>query len=177
MYPKLAKDVSHVRSAITQWMESHDVRTGKDAKIADLWRLSDLLKICPKDVKEQVMMRLDENSKAKVVSYTTSKTERTRGGRQRCMYRWRYTMLAAASQKRKMGNMWTRFDAGHCVTMRDDGALRKILWKERCKGRGNDGGKGCIRVKEKATNSRERKVLANSEDPKKGYSGEQKGWR
>ena len=34
---------------------------GGDAKIPDLWRMSALLEICPKDVKEQMMMmRLDE---------------------------------------------------------------------------------------------------------------------
>ena len=58
---------------------------GKDAKIRDLW-MSVLLESYPKDVKEQMMMRLDEmgenyeNLKAKVVSYTTNKTEQTRGG-------------------------------------------------------------------------------------------------
>ena len=46
--------------------------------------MSALLEICPKDVKEQMMMRVDEigenheNLKAKV-SYTTNKTEQTRG--------------------------------------------------------------------------------------------------
>ena len=40
---------------------------------------------CPKDVKEQMMMRLDEtgdnfeNLKAKVVSYATNKSEQARG--------------------------------------------------------------------------------------------------
>ena len=33
---------------------------GGDAKIPDLWRMSALLEICPKDVKEQMLMRLDE---------------------------------------------------------------------------------------------------------------------
>ena len=45
-----------------------------------------LLRICLKDVKEQMMMRLveigenDENIKAKMVSYTTKKIEQARGG-------------------------------------------------------------------------------------------------
>ena len=52
--------------------------------------MSALLKICPKDVKEQVMMRLDEigenyeNLKAKVVSYTTKKTEHREEDRKIC---------------------------------------------------------------------------------------------
>ena len=33
---------------------------GGDAKISDLWRMSALLEICPNDVKEQMLMRLDE---------------------------------------------------------------------------------------------------------------------
>ena len=92
MYPEPAKDVSPVRLTIMQWEEkwkSMMSDTGKDAKIPDLWRMSALLEICPKDVKEQMMMmRLDEigeNLKAKVVSYTTNKTEQTRGG-QKEMY-------------------------------------------------------------------------------------------
>ena len=59
---------------------------GGDAKIPDMWRMSAMLEICPKDVKEQMLMRLDEtgenqeNLKAKVISYTTNKAEQARGG-------------------------------------------------------------------------------------------------
>ena len=58
---------------------------GGDAKIFELLRMSALLEICPKDVKEQMLMRLDEigenyeNLKAKVVSYTSNKAEQSRG--------------------------------------------------------------------------------------------------
>ena len=52
-----------------------------------MWRMSVLLEMCPKDVREQMMMMmLDEiretyeNFKAKGVSYTTYQTEQTRGG-------------------------------------------------------------------------------------------------
>ena len=51
--------------------------------------MSALLEICWDDVKEQMMLRLDEigenceNLKAKVVSYTTNKTEQSRGGTER----------------------------------------------------------------------------------------------
>ena len=34
---------------------------GGDVKIPNLWSMLALLDICPKDVKEQMMMRLDEN--------------------------------------------------------------------------------------------------------------------
>ena len=55
-------------------------------QIPALWRMSALLAICPKDVKEQMTMRLDEidenyeDLKAKVVSYPNNKTEQARVG-------------------------------------------------------------------------------------------------
>ena len=58
---------------------------GEGAKIPDLWRMSALLEICPKDVKEQMLLRLDEvgenyeNLKVKVISYTSNKAEQSRG--------------------------------------------------------------------------------------------------
>ena len=97
MYPKLAKDVRQVRLAIMQWEEKSKVmmsELGKDAKIAELWRMSALFEICPKDVKEQIMMRLDaigennENLHAEVVSYTTqpARPSKHEEDRKRCMY-------------------------------------------------------------------------------------------
>ena len=73
-----------MRLAIMQWEEKWKAMTselGGDAKIPDLRRMSALLEICPKDVKEQMLMRLDkigenyESFKAKVISYTTNKAE------------------------------------------------------------------------------------------------------
>ena len=67
-------------------VQSHDVRTRWRRTEPRLVDMSALLKMCPKDVKEQMMMRLDEigenieNFKPKVVSYTTNKTNPTRGG-------------------------------------------------------------------------------------------------
>ena len=58
---------------------------GEGAKIPDLWRMSASLEICPKDVKEQMLLRLDEvgenydNLKVKVISYTSNKAEQSRG--------------------------------------------------------------------------------------------------
>ena len=63
MYPKPVKDVGQVRLAIMQWEEKWKVmmsELGEGAKIPDLWRMSALLEICPKDVKEQMLLRLDE---------------------------------------------------------------------------------------------------------------------
>eukprot|EP00974_Lingulodinium_polyedra_P022643 2187174-Lingulodinium_polyedra.AAC.1 len=58
---------------------------GNDVKIPDLWRMSALLEICPKDRKEQMLMRLDEIGedyealKNKVTSYATNKVEQSKG--------------------------------------------------------------------------------------------------
>ena len=58
---------------------------GEGAKIPDLWRMSALLEICPQDMKEQMLLRLDEvgenyeNLKVKVTSYTSNKAEESRG--------------------------------------------------------------------------------------------------
>ena len=71
-----------------QWEEKWKVmmsELGEGAKIPDLWRMSALLEICPKDVKEQMLLRLDEvgknyeNLKVKVISYTSNKAEQSRG--------------------------------------------------------------------------------------------------
>ena len=65
MYSKLVKDVSQVRPAIVQWEEKWKAmmsELGGDAKIPDLWRVSALLQICPKIVKEQMTMRQELTS-------------------------------------------------------------------------------------------------------------------
>ena len=88
MYPKPVKDVGQVRLAIMQWEEKWKVmmsELGEGAKIRDLWRMSALLEIFPKDVKEQMLLRLDEvgenyeNLKVKVISYTANKAEQSWG--------------------------------------------------------------------------------------------------
>ena len=88
MYPKLVKDVGHVRLAIMQWEEKWEVmmsEVGEGVKIPDFWRMLALFEICPKDVTEQMFLRLDEvgenyeNLKVKVISYTSNKAEQARG--------------------------------------------------------------------------------------------------
>ena len=96
---------------------------GGDAKLPDLWRMSALLELCPRDVKEQMMMRLDgigenyENLKARVVSYTTKRLSKREEDRHICMCRWRWTTWVAANQKRRIGKMWTRFEGDRHVTL------------------------------------------------------------
>ena len=77
--------------AILQWEENWkgiESELGKDAMMPALWRMSVMLEICPKDVKDHLMVRLGEigenyeNFKAKVVSHTTNKRDGcTDGGR------------------------------------------------------------------------------------------------
>ena len=48
-----------MRLAIMQWEEKWKAmmsELGGDAKIPDLWRMSALLEICPKDVKEEMLV-------------------------------------------------------------------------------------------------------------------------
>ena len=57
------KDVREVRLTIMQWEKKWKAmmfELRKDEKIIDLWPMSALLDICPEDVKEQMMLRLDE---------------------------------------------------------------------------------------------------------------------
>ena len=87
MYPRPVKDVGQVRSAVMRWEEKWKVmmpQLEEGAKIPDQWRMSALLEIRPKDVKEQMLLRLDdvgenyENLKVKVISYTSNKAEQSR---------------------------------------------------------------------------------------------------
>ena len=83
MHPKSATDLSQVRLAMTQWEEKWKAmmsELGGDVKIPDQWEC----RLCPKDVKEQMMVMNEigqnyENFEAKLVSYTTNKTEQARG--------------------------------------------------------------------------------------------------
>ena len=69
--------------------------------------MSSLLGICPKEVKEQMRMRLDEigenyeTLKAKVVSYC----------------RWKWITSLAASQRVKALQVCTRFEEDRCATV------------------------------------------------------------
>ena len=63
LYPRAVKDLAQLRIAILQWEERWKAmmaELGTDAKIPELWRMSALLELCPKDVKEHMLLRLDE---------------------------------------------------------------------------------------------------------------------
>ena len=96
--------------------------------------MSALLEICPKDVKEQRVMRLDEigenhenheNLKAKVVSYTTNKT---RGGQHEMHVPMEVFHESGGELEEED---WEDVDEvrreSMCLQLRDDGILREGL--------------------------------------------------
>ena len=84
MYPKQAKNLRDVGAMILEWegrWKRMMAELGPDAKIPDLWRMSALLEICPRGVREAIELRLDEigedyaNMKAKIIAYVTNRVE------------------------------------------------------------------------------------------------------
>ena len=84
VYSKAVKDVSQVKAAIQREETCKKMMTelGGDAKSPDLWRMSALPDMRPKDVKDSMLMRLDEirekifeNLKTKVMSYAFNKLQ------------------------------------------------------------------------------------------------------
>ena len=65
-----------------------------------------------------------ENLKAKVVSYTTDKTEQAQGGDKKMH-------VPMAANWKKIGKMWVRFEGVDMLQFRDDGTLRDGLYMER----------------------------------------------
>ena len=85
-----------LRVAVLEWerrWEAMMLELGKEAVIPELWRMSALLEICPQELKEAMLMKLDEVGE----SYTALKeknnyavikaeTNRSAGGR-RCLWK------------------------------------------------------------------------------------------
>ena len=87
--PEAVKDVSQVKLPIMQWEEKRKkmmAELGGGGRIPYLRRMLALMEICPKEVKEQMLMRLGEigedyvHLKMKVVSYCVIKAAQTQGG-------------------------------------------------------------------------------------------------
>ena len=114
---------------------------GRDAKIPNLWRMSALLEMCPKDVKEQMMMKLDEiavnngNFKAKMVSYMPNKTEQTRGG-QKEMYVPMEVDHYGGTPRGRFGRCGRGSKRVNVLQLRDDGDTSQELVEGKGKGKG-----------------------------------------
>ena len=88
MYPGTVKDLRSLAAAVGSWEEKWKkmmTELGADMKVPDLWRMAALLEICPKDVREQMHMRLDEvgesydRLKEKILGWTANRVESERG--------------------------------------------------------------------------------------------------
>jgi hypothetical protein len=84
MYPRPSKDVAGVRVAILNWEERWRGMMSElqgEARIPSLWKMSALLEVCPKEVKDQMMLRIDEvdedyeKLKARILSYVNNRVE------------------------------------------------------------------------------------------------------
>ena len=84
MYPKQAKNLRDVGAMVLEWegrWKRMMAELGPDAKIPDLWRMSALLEICPRGVREAIELRLDEigedyaKMKANIIAYVTNRVE------------------------------------------------------------------------------------------------------
>ena len=183
MYPKPAKDVDQVRLPTMQWVDNWKGMMSeltRDAKIPDLWRMSALLETCPKDVMEQMLMRLYEigenceNLKAKVIYCTTNKAEQARGGQ-------RETVVPMELDHVSGGELydedWEDVDEvrgdKRCYNYGMMGRLaRDCRMNGKGEGEGREGGKGYAKGESKTVNGARKKGSGKSG----GFKGEQKGW-
>ena len=112
---------------------------GGGAKIPDLWRMSALLEICPKDVKEHMLLRLDEvgknceNLKVKVISYTSNKAEQSRGPKETTAVPMELDYVSGSEMYEE--EEWDDVDEvrrdRRCHNCGNDGTLREGLQDER----------------------------------------------
>ena len=148
MYPKPVKEVGQARLAIMQWEEKWKAlmsELGEGAKIPDLWRMSALLEICPKDVKEQKLLRLDEvgenyeNLKVKVISYTSNKAEQSRGQKETAVPMERdYVSGREMYEEEEWDDVDEVRRDGKCHNC---GMMGHVAWDCRTKGKGKGKGK------------------------------------
>ena len=62
MYPSQVKDVKLLTSAIFQWEDKWNamLKEMKDPSVPELWKMAAFLELCPKDIRDQVFLRIDE---------------------------------------------------------------------------------------------------------------------
>ena len=183
-----AKDARLVELADMQWEETWKAmmsELGGDAKILDLRRMSAPLAISPKDVKEQMMMRLDEigenfeNLKATVVSYTTNKTEQARGGQNEMQVPMEVDHVSGSDPEEEDVQDVDEVRWGStCHKCGMTGHFAKDCRKKgKGSGKGGDGSKGHARGKGKTMKGTGKKGSGNSEGHKGELSEESKSWR
>ena len=62
MYPSQEKDVQLLTSAIFQWEDKWNamLKEMKDPSVLELWNMAAFMELCPKDIRDQVFLRIDE---------------------------------------------------------------------------------------------------------------------
>ena len=87
MCPKPVRDIGMVKQAMIEWADRWGrmmTELGNDVKIPDLWKMSALMELVPKEIKEHMMGRMDEMGKDygvlknKMLSYATNRVETSR---------------------------------------------------------------------------------------------------
>ena len=183
MYPKAVKDLNGVKTAIMDWEERWKrmmAELGTDAKIPDLWRMSALLEICPKELKDQMLIRLDEIGekyealKAKVISYATNKVEQFKGSGPTPMDvdNVEYGLFDEEWQD-EVGEVWA---STRCYECGGYGHMARTCPTKggkggKAKGKGKDGGKDGSKGKGKDAGKG-----YGGKDGGKGYGGKGPAW-
>ena len=89
MYPEKVRELGRLTAAILAWEEKWKTMLTEcpaNTNIPALWRMAAFLEMCPKEIKEQVYLRIDEIGedyevlKAKVIGWVSNKVEQERGG-------------------------------------------------------------------------------------------------
>jgi len=85
MYPKEVKDLSKLKGAILEWEQKwkkmmEEINDDK-VKIPELWKMSALMEMIPKDLKEHMLLKMDEVGdkyevlREKIIVYANNKVE------------------------------------------------------------------------------------------------------
>ena len=84
MYPRTVQKLEEVESGVMEWEQkwrrmARDL--GKDMKIPTIWKMAALMEIVPKNIQDQLLMRMDEIGenygalREKLIQYATNKME------------------------------------------------------------------------------------------------------
>ncbi len=90
MYPRAVQKLEEVESGVMEWEQKWrrmERDLGEDMKIPIIWKMAALMEIVPKNIQDQLLMRMDEigeNYEAlreKLIQYATNKMEQVRRGK------------------------------------------------------------------------------------------------